>query len=314
MDTNQTEFYKEREFGEYISTPITFLVQEFKLIIKGLLLFVAPFILLEVIMTYYFHLGSKQDFMAIMKMGADYDYSQMMGSNLLFSLLSLLQSAMLYSFLGVYIKLYIVSGKGNFGLIDVWEGIKKFYVQVFLGNFVALIMIVIGVILLLIPGLYIGVVMSILAPVIIFEEDGVGKAISRSFEVMKGNWWTTFGAFIVMYILIVIIVAILALAVGLIIGLGGAGTTIASFSAVVTGIISLIITSVLGILPFVLYTSFTDKIEKPDLMNRITQISDKEGDTTVFDVKEEKEITNTDGSKKNRFLNDEENDRFKPKE
>jgi hypothetical protein len=314
MDTNQTEFYKEREFGEFISTPITFFVQEFKLIFKGLMLFVAPFILLEVIMTYYLKLGFKQDMMTILKMGTNYNYGEMMGSNLLFSLLALLQSAMLFTFLGVYVKLYILSGKGNFGINDIWEGIKKFYFRVFFGNFLALIMIVIGVILLLIPGIYIGVVMWILAPIIIFEDQSVGVSISRSFDVMKGNWWTTFGAFIVMYIMIIIIGAILGLMLGLIIGLGGAGTAFVSFSAIVGGLIQLIISSVLGIMPIVLYTSFTDKTEKPDLMNRITQIKENEGDTNIFEVKEDNENKKTDESEQNRFLNDEENDRFKPKE
>ena len=314
MDTNQTDFYKEREFGEFISTPITFFVQEFKLLFKGLLLFVAPFILLEVIMTYYLKLGFKQDMMTILKMGSNYNYSEMMGSNLLFSLLSLLQSAMLFTFLGVYVKLYIVSGRGNYGINDIWEGIKKFYFRVFFGNFVALTMIVIGLFLILIPGIYIGVVMWILAPIIVFEDESVGKSISRSFEVMKGNWWTTFGAFIVMYIMIIIIGAIFGLMLGLIIGRGGSGTAIISFSAIIGGLIQLLISSVLGIMPIVLYTSFTEKTEKPELMNRITQISEKEGDTNIFEVNEDSENKKTDESEENRFLNDEENDRFKPKE
>jgi hypothetical protein len=315
MENNQTEFYKEREFGEIISTPITFFAQEFKLIVKSLLLFVGPFILLEVILSHYLKLDFNQDILSLMTEGSNYNLNSLKGYGLLFSLLQLLRSAMMYCLLGVYIKLYILSGRGTFGINDLWDGIKKFYLPVFVGNFVALIMIVIGVILILLPGLYIGVVMSILIPIIIFEDEGVGKAITRTFEVMKGNWWITFGAYVVMYILIFIAGGIIAFIIGKGIGLLGQSVIITSVNSVVGGLVQLLVTSIIGLLPFVLYTGFTNTVEKPELISRINQISEPEEGADIFEKKDDEKAEDLTGNneEKIRYTDDNDHDRFKPK-
>jgi hypothetical protein len=321
MNENKTEFYKEREFGEYIGIPITFFIQEFKLLIKSLLIFVGPFVLLEVILSYYLKFEIEQNFFSILSSNGLNNYS---GYTFIFQILQLFQSVMLSSLIGVYIKLYIASGRGTYDISDIWEGIKRFYFAVLGGQILAGLIIIVGFLLIIFPGIYVAVVMSLLFPIIIFEEEGVGKSVSRTFEVIKGNWWTVFGAYIIFFIIIVIVLAISGLLIGAIFGLfGGFHYLTSGF----TGIIELITSSIFSILSVLLYTSFSDKKEKPDLLSRINQISQSDEDLNVFEVKENNQNDsdseknkqqddnnyNDDIKEKNRFTDEDDNNRFKPK-
>ena len=336
MNENTIEIFKKREFGEFISTPITFFVQEFKLLAKSLLFFVGPFIVLELVLINYFHLGYSQDFM---DMFTEEGLAGNQRGNSIIRLVELFQSVMLYSTMGVYVKLYVERGKGKFDTPDIWKGIRKFYWPVLGGQVLAGLMIVIGFLLIIIPGIYLAVVMSVLFVIIIFEEEGVGKAISRTFEIFKGNWWTAFGTFIVMGLMFFIIIALFGAIIGLIFSMFGYGQIISAFSDAIIGFVTILITAILALLPVFLYTSFVTDKENPGLMDRINKISDDNDDVNIFEVKEQDDSQNTDDDslvkkeeepkteddwgkllddqeKKNRFEgeeDDKENDRFKPK-
>jgi len=341
MNNNPIEIFKQRDFGEFISTPITFFIQEIKLLSKVLLIFVGPFIVLNVILVSVFHIGYDQD---IFSMFTEQNYNQNSGGNLIIRLVDLFQSIMLYTSLGVYVKLYIERGKGNFDVQDIWQVLSKFYWPVLGGQFLAGIMIIVGILVLVVPGIYLGGVFSILFVVIIFEEEGVSKSISRCFEVIKGNWWTAFGTFIVMGIMFLVVSGILGLLLGLVFSVAGFSQIVSVFSGVIIGLVTIMLTAVLVLLPIFLYASFVADKENPKLMNRINDISETD-DVNIFEVsgnksdeqnmkeeststeenellkKEEKPKTQDDWEKlldeqekKNRFEDGEDDiDRFKPK-
>jgi hypothetical protein len=50
-----------------------------------------------------------------------------------------------------------------------------------------------GLVLFIIPGIWLAVSMSMVAPVVAVEKRGPLGAIRRSFTLVKGNWWETFG-------------------------------------------------------------------------------------------------------------------------
>jgi membrane-anchored glycerophosphoryl diester phosphodiesterase (GDPDase) len=55
---------------------------------------------------------------------------------------------------------------------------------------------VFAMLLLLIPGIYLAILWSLAIPLIVFENLGVG-ALSRSSQLLKGNWWRTFAMLLV---------------------------------------------------------------------------------------------------------------------
>jgi hypothetical protein len=51
-----------------------------------------------------------------------------------------------------------------------------------------------GTVVLILPGIYALVVLSVALPVLVIEGAGGGKALRRSSELSKGRWWATLGA------------------------------------------------------------------------------------------------------------------------
>jgi hypothetical protein len=56
-----------------------------------------------------------------------------------------------------------------------------------------LVAMTLGFILLVIPGIWFAITMSMVAPVLAVERTGPVAAMRRSFQLVRGNWWETFG-------------------------------------------------------------------------------------------------------------------------
>ena len=69
---------------------------------------------------------------------------------------------------------------------------------------VTIIIVTIGFVLLIIPGIYLSIVLSLLTMIIVMEGDPLFEAISRCFYLIKGKWWSTFGLVFVMSIIVTI--------------------------------------------------------------------------------------------------------------
>jgi hypothetical protein len=74
--------------------------------------------------------------------------------------------------------------------------------QLILVGIVAGIGIVIGFVLIIVPGLILITVWSVAAPVVVLERPGVFPALRRSRELVRGNGWQVFGVILVLYILV----------------------------------------------------------------------------------------------------------------
>lgn len=77
----------------------------------------------------------------------------------------------------------------------------------------------IGFVLLIIPGLVLLVMWAVVAPVTVVERPGVFAAFGRSRELVRGEGWTVFGVFVLVFL----IVFGVSLAAGLAAGSLGAG-------------------------------------------------------------------------------------------
>lgn len=90
-----------------------------------------------------------------------------------------------------YIKQY-VNGAEIIDQNSVFADLKKHVLSVFFGGLLIGILSYIGMILCLIPGIYLAVVFSHLFCIIIIEDKGFGTAFSKSFKLIKGHWWDSF--------------------------------------------------------------------------------------------------------------------------
>src|SRR5580692_541400 len=76
--------------------------------------------------------------------------------------------------------------------------------QLILVGIVAGIGIVIGFILIIVPGLILITIWSVAAPVVVLEQPGVLAALRRSRELVRGNGWQVFGVIVVAVISFII--------------------------------------------------------------------------------------------------------------
>jgi hypothetical protein len=67
---------------------------------------------------------------------------------------------------------------------------------------------------LIIPGIWLSVAWSLSFPALLSEGVGPIAALGRSFRLVKGRWWPTFGALLVMYLLVAVISGILGAVLG----------------------------------------------------------------------------------------------------
>ncbi len=74
--------------------------------------------------------------------------------------------------------------------------------QLILVGIVAGIGIVIGLILIIVPGLILLTIWSVAAPVVVLERPGVFAALARSRELVRGNGWQVFGVILVLYVMV----------------------------------------------------------------------------------------------------------------
>ena len=73
---------------------------------------------------------------------------------------------------------------------------------------------IIPFLLLLLPGIWLAVAWSLSYPALLAEDVRGFKALGRSFRLVSGRWWATFGALVVMFLIVVVISAIVGVLLG----------------------------------------------------------------------------------------------------
>jgi hypothetical protein len=102
---------------------------------------------------------------------------------------------------------------------------------------IATVMIAVGLILLIIPGIYLFVALAFAVPVLMLEGLRGMAAISRSMSLVAGRWWPTFGRLLVgliLYIVAVFIVGVIGSAIT-------HGVSSVSLYLIINGIVAIVI-------------------------------------------------------------------------
>jgi hypothetical protein len=73
------------------------------------------------------------------------------------------------------------------------------------------IAITIGLILIIVPGLYLITIWAVIIPVIVIEGSGVFAAFGRSYNLVRGNGWHVFGTLVLVFIILIVVDIVLGL-------------------------------------------------------------------------------------------------------
>jgi hypothetical protein len=203
-------FRKVRDFGTVMNHSFDFIKAEYRRLGKALLIYVLPFLILTGILLVLIQTSMARNLGNSIQPGTNifqnFSWSKMGFSYLLQLLNFTVLSTVIFSFINLYLK-----KKGEFEVAELKASFLKLGGKLLIANIVVGIIVIIASVFLLIPGIYLGVVFSLVTPIIVFEDAGLGQALSRSFEIIKGNWWKTFGILFVGAVIVYIFSIILSI-------------------------------------------------------------------------------------------------------
>lgn len=189
-------FREERDTSQKINATFGFIRQNFQVLMECLLLYVVPFALLAgIFMGIYLsrRLPPEADEIRYRTWG-EYDFFNSITS--FHYLVSVFFSFVSYVFLSLIICVYIVQymdRQGQVSAREVGQEVRSHFLTVFYAAFGIVLMCGLGYVLLLVPGIYLTIALSLFVIIMIREELGFVETIERCIHLIKGNWWSTFG-------------------------------------------------------------------------------------------------------------------------
>ncbi|AZQ64695.1 hypothetical protein EI427_20950 [Flammeovirga pectinis] len=284
MQTEQFDFNKERGLGEKIEFTFSFWKENFKVILISVLTLVTPFVIIGGSMTTYASTDFLQNSVVDPSIVANNPFA--MFANPLFItgyILSIIGYIMLTSVGTGIIKVYF--DKEELTVDNVRKTAMSYIGKVFGLSITSLLLVFIGSMVFLIPGIYLAIGFSVAIPIAVFEDVSISEALSRSRKLISGNWWSTFGYLIVLSFIASILGSIIGFVGGLFIGgnvesiiaSGGEITESYSVMLLVINFLSGLVTPVFYVIIYlgivVQYFSLKEQKEATSILNDVEAMS-----------------------------------------
>jgi len=240
MSNAHIEFLRTRDIGEVLNASMYFIRDHFKPILRSVIYIAGPVLLVVVIISSFYLAG---EFSA----GENPIVTTMNGNILLLfvnNVLAMLVTIVIVAIMYEYIFLCYQQGIRAYEVDEVWYAVKKRILLYVMYSVLTGIITFIGLLFLIIPGIYIAVTLSFVYMVAFLEDRSFAGAVSRCYEFIQGHWWNTFGLLLLAYVIYYIISMLFslpALIYGAVIGLmaaGGGETSISYFLSFVINLFS----------------------------------------------------------------------------
>lgn len=222
MQKNDVILQKNRDFSDVFGDMFLFLQQNWRRLFYMILVFAGPFVLIDGIVSAYSNSYIYNEVLNLSSYGQYLSYTDVedtISRFLLWYLVMIIVKITAYTFLTTitygYISLYAERGK-NFELQDLRPFALSYFFPVIGASIVMGIIVGIGVIFCIIPGIYLGVCLSFLIPVMMIEKKGFGYAFHRTFQLAHKDFWIT--------LLVILVVAVGVGIVGAIFSIPMAGS------------------------------------------------------------------------------------------
>lgn len=146
---------------------------------------------------------------------------------------------------GFVVKLVqdVRDGKRDFSTGELMSSVGPAIVPLIVNGFLRGLAIAVGLLLLIVPGLFLLTIWAVCSPAIVVERVGVMEAFGRSHDLVRGQGWAVFGTILVAFLISFAITAI-AVAIGASLSTG-ALIAITIFVATIVAPISALVASVL---------------------------------------------------------------------
>ncbi|CAL7961030.1 conserved membrane hypothetical protein [Gammaproteobacteria bacterium] len=119
-----------------------------------------------------------------------------MGAAIIYVVMTILvQLLNIYLFAVVLHRMQAVGDWQNLTLWDSLCYVNKKYSKIVIADFFAYFFVLLGLFLLIVPGVYVIIAILMVKPLILFDNRGSFASLKDSFLLVNGNWWRTFVIF-----------------------------------------------------------------------------------------------------------------------
>lgn len=232
MAEQKIELRRVRDFGENLSDTFGFIREQAGPLLKSFLAITAIFIVAQGI----FNSTLESHLNAMVRgtlMGANpnnirsilWGIIRAFGFNILMVIIiNFLTVVSMQVTVSAYLKYYIETGTKP-GIQEVWALFKQYFFKVLLFKFIADLAFIIAFVFCFIPGIYLGIVLAPLSLIAVIEDKSLGEAFERCFNLIRENFWSSLGLYIVAYIMYMIATGVIGASLSVISTLAGLLTT-----------------------------------------------------------------------------------------
>jgi hypothetical protein len=288
MDQQKMELRKIRDFGEVLNDTFQFIKQEFKPLLLSFIVIAGIPILLSGIIGGLYQQDSMNGIIGILK-GVQYrqrSFSEIFnGTYFLLIFLSVLSMVVMRLVLSVYVKLYDAKGRLSPTIEEVWKGTFRYLVPVFIYTIIIWLLIIVGMVCCIAPGIYFMVVFAPVSLVYVVEDLSFGEGFNRCFVLIKNNFWNSIGLYIVAYLIYSVSSGVVGVVTGALAGVVSYFSTknISSTVGVVTGVLNIFqrIFYVVLFIPIALqYFNLVEQQDNEGLMRRLDSLGGNDSSNT----------------------------------
>ncbi len=249
-ETNLIQFREIRDFSQVLSASFAFIRQNFWPLIKHPMLIIAPLIVLANIWSYFYVQQQLEappiTFEDLLQFYSDTAWQALPNLLLGFIIFGIF-SSMVYA----YMKYYQESNGADVETGQLFRLAAPYITRITIGGIATSFIILLGGILCVLPGIFFAVTLALVYPIMMWENTGIFDAMTRSANLIKGNWWNTLGIVVILALISYVLVFVLSLPVmitGIVIGATSSSGDFTQFTEIIT-----IIGAITGVLYYPIY-------------------------------------------------------------
>lgn len=246
MAQQKIELRQIRDFGQNISDTFQYIRQEFTPLLKSFLGIAGVFILLGSVTASFYQdemMNNIQSVLQRVRLREQYSvneiFSPMYFLTILFSIIGVIAMKVVAA---CYFKLYEANNNSSPTVQDVWKEFTKYMLPITLYTIILMVLCAVGMLFCVLPGVYLLIVFTPIEMIFVVENVSFSQAFNRSFQIIRNNFWTSFGIYLVSAIIYSVASGIVGLLIGVVAGLVSYFSTNDLDSAVntVTGVLNVI--------------------------------------------------------------------------
>jgi hypothetical protein len=271
-------FMQKREPGDIINATLVFLRSEYKPLLKLTAIYVLPFMVLFAATQVFLQIKLTEAAEVITELEPErlvQELGGLYGNFLIIIFFNVFVQSLFVALVYSYVQLYLEKGKGNFSEAEVSNLLFPNSLKAITAGFAVTIISLIGLIFCILPGIVIANSLSLAVFISIYENKGLGDSLTRSWALIKNQWWITLSLNIIGILVVWLISITVTLPAVFYDYFGGTGTTVSDEVAQIpqwrwwlSGL-SVLVSAVAAIIPFMFlvfqYFNLTER-EKEEIL------------------------------------------------